>query len=32
LPSGFDEKKGSTARFNISGGIPSPVSMTDSFR
>ncbi len=32
LPSGFDEKNGSTARFNISGGMPVPVSITDTLR
>jgi hypothetical protein len=32
LPSGFDEKNGSTARFNISAVIPTPVSITDNFR
>ena len=32
LPSGFDEKNGSIAFFRISGVMPLPVSMTDSFR
>jgi hypothetical protein len=32
FPSGFDEKKGSTARFKVSADMPSPVSITDSSR
>jgi hypothetical protein len=32
FPSGFEEKNGSIARFNISGVMPLPVSITDSFR
>ena len=32
LPTGFDEKNGSIARFSISGDMPVPVSATDSLR
>ena len=32
LPTGFDEKNGSIARFRVSGDIPLPVSATDSLR
>ena len=32
MPTGFDEKNGSIARFSISGDMPVPVSATDSLR